>query len=81
MSGAINCLFTKGRRAALGFSNVSSRKWDQTISQAARTATASLGGQEINSDPPFYDPQLSAGERHGGLEVGQERGRKSRQKM
>ncbi len=61
----------------MGFSTVSSRKWDQTYSQAARPATTRLGGQEISSDPPFYDPQLSASERHGGLEVGQERGWKS----
>lgn len=81
MSRAIDCLSTKGRRAAVGFSTVSSRRWDQTYSQAARPATASLGGQEISSDPPFYDPQLSARERHGGLEVGQERGRKRGQKM
>lgn len=70
MSRAINCLSTKGGRAAVGFCSVSIRKWDQTSSQAARSATASLGGQEISSDPPFYDPQLSASKRHGGLEVG-----------
>lgn len=65
MSGAINCLSTKERRAVVGFSSVSSKKWDQTYSQAAGPATTSLGGQEISSDPPFYDPQLSASERLG----------------
>lgn len=65
----------------MGFSSVSSRKRDQTYSQAARPATTRLGGQEISSDPPFYDPQLSARERHGGLEVGQERGWKNGKKM
>ena len=64
MSRTINCLSTRGRRAGLGFNSVSSRRWDQTYSQAARLATASLGGQEIRSDPPFYDSQLSARERH-----------------
>lgn len=61
MSRAIDCLSTEGRRGAVGFCSVSSRKWDQTYSQAARPATNSLGGQEITSDPAFYDPQLSAG--------------------
>lgn len=59
----------------MGFGSVSSRKWDQTYSQVARPATTSLGGQEISSDPPFYDPQLSASESLRGLEVGQRRGR------
>lgn len=72
MSGAIDRLSTKGRKAAVGFSTVSSRKWDQTYSRAARPAISSLGGQEISSDPPFYDPQLSASGRLGGLEVGQQ---------
>lgn len=71
MIRAINGLSIKGRRAVVGFNSVSSRKWDQTYSQTARPATASLGGQEISSDPPFYDPQLSASEKHRGLEVGQ----------
>lgn len=53
MSGAIDRLSTKGRKAAVGFSTVSSRKWDQTYSRAARPAISSLGGQEISSDPPF----------------------------
>lgn len=84
MSAAINCLSAEGRRAAVGFGSVSSRKWDQTYSQVARPAATSLGGQEISSDPPFYDPQLSASESLGGLEVGQRRGRggeKKGQKM
>lgn len=78
MSGAIDCLSTKGRKAAVGFSTVSSRKWDQTNSQAARPAITSLGGQEISSDPPFYDPQLSASGRLEGMEVGQDRRRRRR---
>lgn len=58
----------------MGFSGVSSRKWDQADSRAARRATASLGGQEISSDPPFYDPQLSASETAWRPEgIGQER--------
>lgn len=31
-----------------------------------RPATASLGGQEITTDPPFSDLHLSASERHEG---------------
>lgn len=39
-----------------------------------------LGGQEIISDPPFYDPQLPASRRPGGLEVQEGRGRIGGQK-
>lgn len=42
----------------MGFSGVVGGKRDLAQSHAGRPATSSLGGQEISSDPPFYDPQL-----------------------
>lgn len=79
MKGAMNRLSTRGSGVAGGFSRLSSRRQDQVYSQAASPVTASLGGQEISLDPPFYDPQLSASKERE-MEVGQTKGERRGQK-